>query len=323
MLEKAGVPTEALSDADAMLSVDSVAGLLEESARQSGLETFGLMLSESRGLGNLGAVGLVVREEPTLRDAVHVLLRYVHLQNRALELSLEDMGEFSLIHLDLRLRRHQGSRQGMEMAAGVLVRTLRFITQSAFVPVRVCFVHGRSSRLDTHRRVLGAPVDFSQAFNAVVCRSRDLDMVIPGADAALSRTLKSWLDSQLNAAHEDPVEPVRQVIRTLLPTGNCTVEHVANYLGTHRRTLNRRLAGSGESVSSVIDGVRVQVAETYLAMGTRTHYEIAHLLGFASGAEFSRWFRAQFGMTASQWESSQRGHRRVGIAHAQEHSSEG
>lgn len=71
--------------------------------------------------------------------------------------------------------------------------------------------------------------------------------------------------------------------------------------GTHRRTLNRQLAYAGESVSTLIDDVRAEMAETYLVGGVRTLYQVGDLRGFASGAEFSRWFRGRFGMTASQW----------------------
>jgi AraC-like DNA-binding protein len=76
---------------------------------------------------------------------------------------------------------------------------------------------------------------------------------------------------------------------------------VAEHLGTHRRTLNRRLAVAGESISSVVDGVRAEMAQSYLADGLRPLYDIADLLGFACAADFSRWFRGRFGMTASQW----------------------
>lgn len=303
MFQLAKLPPDVLSDPHGMVSADAVGRLLEESARQSGQEAFGLMLSERRRLSNLGTLGLLIREEPTLRAAIETLVRYTRLQNRALAMSIESIGQFSLIHLSLKLQNHENLRQGVEMAAGVVVRTLNAITHGAFAPARVCFVHGRPANLDVHHRVLGPEIDFAQAFNAIVCRSRDLDMPIPDADPAITRTLKEWMDLQLGEAQRDPFESVRWAVRTLLPHGSCSVDSVATYLNTNRRALNRRLATSGQSVSSVIDGVRVELAKTYLLGQMHSHQEIGHLLGFASGAEFSRWFRGHFGMTASQWEA--------------------
>jgi transcriptional regulator GlxA family with amidase domain len=74
----------------------------------------------------------------------------------------------------------------------------------------------------------------------------------------------------------------------------------------HRRTLNRHLAEVGESGISVVNAVRIELAEEYLMTSKRKLYEIAELLGFASGADFSRWFRAQFGMSPSEWATQHR-----------------
>lgn len=301
MMQMAKLPIEALSDPDIFISLDSVATLLEESARQSRQEAFGLLLAETRRLSNLGVLALVVREEPTARAVVQSLARYMRIQNRGLQLKVEDAGTLAMIHLDLRLQRHGGARQGIEMAVAITLRTLRALTNEVFKPERLSFIHGRPRSLEVHRRVLGAPVDFSQSFDAIICRSRDLDLPIPSADPALSRAVRRWLDAQLAEARDDPLDRVRQVVRTLLPTGACSVEQVAEHLGTHRRTLNRRLAIAGENVSTIIDEVRAEMAEAYLAGGLRTLYEVAGLLGFSSGADFSRWFRGHYGMTATQW----------------------
>jgi AraC-like DNA-binding protein len=87
----------------------------------------------------------------------------------------------------------------------------------------------------------------------------------------------------------------------LLPGGLCSVDRVAQHLGAHRRTLNRHLAAEGESVATIINAVRAELAEEYLTNSKRKLYEVAELLGFSSAADFSRWFRGQFGTTPSDW----------------------
>jgi AraC-like DNA-binding protein len=301
MLRNANLPIESLSDPDVLVGVDSVATLLEESARQSRQEAFGLLLAETRRLNNLGVLGLVVREEPTLRAAVEALARYQRIQNGGLRIRLEDDGQVAMIHLELRLSHPTAARQAIEMAAAVTLRTLRTLSNGSFRAVSFCFMHGPPDSLDVHRRVLGVPIEFAQGFDAIICRSSDLDMPVPEADPALSRSLKRWLDRQLAEDKDEPLERIRQVVKSLLPTGTCSAEQVAAHLGTHRRTLNRRLAVAGESISSVIDDVRAELAQSYLASGMHPIYEIADLLGFACGPDLSRWFRCRFGMTASQW----------------------
>jgi AraC-like DNA-binding protein len=161
--------------------------------------------------------------------------------------------------------------------------------------------------------VLGTAVDFSQEFNAIVCRRRDLDMPIPAADPKLAREMKRWLDLQLTGSRDEPLDKARQVVRMLLPAGLCSVERVAQQLGMHRRTLNRHLAVGGESVTTIVNAVRGELAEEYLANSRRKVYEVAELLGFSSAGDFSRWFRRQFGKTPSDWAA----HYRKGKAAAQ------
>jgi AraC-like DNA-binding protein len=135
----------------------------------------------------------------------------------------------------------------------------------------------------------------------MVCDSRDLDMPIPAADPALNREVKRLLDVQLSELRDEPAQQARQIVRMLLPTGLCSVDRVAQHLGMHRRTLNRHLAADGESVTTIINAVRAELAEEYLASSKRRKYEVAELLGFASAGDFSRWFRGQFGKTPSEW----------------------
>jgi AraC-like DNA-binding protein len=154
--------------------------------------------------------------------------------------------------------------------------------------------------------VLGTAIEFSQECNAIVCRGRDLDMPIPAADPTLNREVKRWLDMQLANLRDEPAQRARQIVRMLLPGGLCSVDQVAQHLGMHRRTLNRHLAAEGESVSTIINAVRAELAEEYLANSKRRLYEVAELLGFSSAADFSRWFRSQFGKTPSGWAAQYR-----------------
>jgi AraC-like DNA-binding protein len=129
---------------------------------------------------------------------------------------------------------------------------------------------------------------------------------IPAADPTLNREVKRWLDVQLASLRDEPVEQARQIVRMLLPSGLCSVDRVAQHLGMHRRTLNRHLAAKGESVTTIINAVRAELAQEYLANSRRRLYEVAELLGFSSAGDFSRWFRGQEGVTPSKWAARHR-----------------
>ena len=259
------------------------------------------MLAETRSLGNLGMLALAMREEPTLRAAVESCVRYMRLHNAGVQLRLDDQGEVVLVHVGVNMSRVGFSRQAIEQSMGVGMRMLRVLSSDTFRPVRFCFTHERPASLEVHRRVLGTAIAFSQEFNAIVCRGRDLDVPIPASDPTLNREVKRLLDMQLANLPDKAAQRTRQIVRMLLPSGLCSVDRVAQHLGMHRRTLSRHLAAEGLSVTTIIDAARAELAEEYLANSKRKLYEVAELLGFSSAGDFSRWFRGQFGRTPSDW----------------------
>jgi AraC-like DNA-binding protein len=306
MLQAAKLPARVLDDPNMMINAGSVGWLLEESARLSGQEAFGLLLAETRGLANFGMLALLIREEPTLRAAVQSCIRYMRLHNAGVQARLEDAGEVVLLHVGMNMPRHGVWRQAIEMSTGIALRTLRGLSGGAFRPVRIGFTHERPASLEVHRRVLGTTVEFSQECNAMICRSGDLDRPIPAADPALNREVKRWLDMQLANLRDDPAQQAREIVRMLLPSGLCSADRVAKHFGMHQRTLNRHLAAGGESVKAIINGVRAELAQEYLTNRNRKLYEISDLLGFSSPGAFSRWFCEQFGRTPSDWAANYR-----------------
>jgi AraC-like DNA-binding protein len=309
MLRLAKLPATVLDDPNLMISADSVGWLLEESARLSGQEAFGLLLAETRSLANLGMLALVLREEPTLRAAMQSGIRYVRLHNAGVQMRLDDAGDVALLHMDANMRPPGIWRQTIEQSVGIGFRIFRALSGNTFRPTGFCFAHERPASLEVHHRVLGTAIEFSQECNAIVCRGRDLDLPIPAADPTLNREVKRWLDMQLANVRDEPAQRARQIARMLLPSGLCSVDQVAQHLGMHRRTLNRHLAAEGESVTTIINAVRAELAEEYLANSKRRLYEVAELLGFSSAGDFSRWFRGQFGKTPSDWAAQYRENR--------------
>lgn len=306
MLLLAKIPAKALDDPNLMISADSCAWLLEESARLSGQEAFGLLLAEKRSIANFGMLALIIREEPTLRAAMVATARYLRLHNAGVQLRLDDAGTQAVLHVGVDLQRSGIWRQTIEMSTGILLRTWAVLTRNAFRPVSINFTHEAPASLDVHRRVLGSAIEFSSEINAILCRNRDLDMPIPAADPELSREVKRLMDVQLASQGQELIQRAREVVRILLPTGHCSVDRVSEHLSLNRRTLNRHLASDGESVTSVINAVRVELAEEYIASSKRKLYEVSELLGFSTAGDFTRWFRRQFGMNPSDWAAQYR-----------------
>ena len=72
MLRMAKLPAKVLEDPNLMIDASSVGWLLEESARLSGQEAFGLLLAERRSLANFGMLALVIRDDVLVDVALGV-----------------------------------------------------------------------------------------------------------------------------------------------------------------------------------------------------------------------------------------------------------
>ncbi len=101
-----------------LLKSSSARELLESSARLAQVEDFGLQLAKGRRMANLGPISIVLREEPTARQAPDTLSRYLRLLNASLLTRIEDHGEVVLIREEILMDGALPLRQSVELAVG-------------------------------------------------------------------------------------------------------------------------------------------------------------------------------------------------------------
>jgi hypothetical protein len=121
MMAQAGLSLRCLDDPETPISVLAVRQLLESSARAAGVEDFGLQLARTRRLANLGPISIVLREEPTARQALDTLGRYLRLLNASLLTHIEDHGDVVVIREDVLIEGGGSVRQSIELAVGVKI----------------------------------------------------------------------------------------------------------------------------------------------------------------------------------------------------------
>ncbi|HSV82755.1 MAG TPA: AraC family transcriptional regulator ligand-binding domain-containing protein [Ramlibacter sp.] len=311
LLHEAGLPARCLDEPDLRVPVANVVHLLELAAARAHEPTFGLRMAESRRLSNLGALGLLLREEPTLRDALEATVRYVHVQNEALAFEVEQVGKLVMIRIGLLAAQGRCQRQAIELCIGVTFRLLSIFMGADWHPRLVCFSHGAPAKLDVHRRVFGEAVEFGHEFSGIVCNAAELDARNPGADPVMALYAQRLLEREPQHARRWSLR-VQQLALTLLPRGHCRVEVVAQHLGVDRRTVCRRLTEEGTSFSQIVEDLRSELLAHYRADDTRPLGEVAALLGFSTPTNFSRWHRARFGYAAR---SARRSRREEVLAH--------
>jgi AraC-like DNA-binding protein len=302
-MRAAGLDPAGLAVQDRWIPAAAVARLLEISAVASGREDFGLRLAEFRRLANLGPLALVIREEPDVRSVLEMLIRYEHTYNQAISIRPSEADSLATIRMHLELGEPAGTRQATELAVGALHHIHRQLHGTSWRPLSVCFPHPAPADTGTHLRIFGPVLQFQREFAGIVLRASDLAAPNQIADPLLRPYAHQFLDSMAPSAEVTMAARVRDLIEVLLPTGHCSIVQVARNLGVDRRTVQRRLAGSGQTFSALLNAVRAELAERLVPNPRRSLTEIAGELGFSEPSAFSRWFRSQFGCSPTQWRS--------------------
>lgn len=294
MLARVGLPASCLGNADLRVRAEPVMRLLELSAELGHEPAFGLRLAETRRMSTLGLLGLLVRDEPTLRQALSTLRRFGRLHNEAVSLTVEDPGPraggATLLRFDF-VPVPGAGRQAVELAVGAIHRILRIMLGAEWQARSVNFTHAAPASLAVHRRTFGPNVRFGQEVTGIVVASDDLDAPSALADPVMRAYARQLLDKETTQTRAQTRHEVQQLILALLPAGRCSADQVALHLGVDRRTVHRRLAQEGRSFSELVQQTRVDLFERHRADGQRTLTELAQLLGFGSLSALSRWKR--------------------------------
>ncbi|MND86023.1 HTH-type transcriptional regulator VirS [compost metagenome] len=305
-LRKVGLSTSALLDPDIKVPAKSVMRLLEDSAQACGVEDFGLRMGETRQLDNLGPLAVALRDQATLREALGSVARHLVLYNESMDLCIEEMDGVAFIRLQVIHGARGSLRQSIEIVICTLYRILKLFLGANWKPRSVCFEHQAPASLATHRRVFGTSILFNQDFDGIVLNQNDFDTKISTYDPVLAWHARDFLNTKLAQSEVTMPEKVRKLVLTLLPTGECVAERVAEQLGMDRKTVHRHLASHGQNYSAIVDAVRLDLVIQYVENRQRPLSDVATLLGFASLSAFSRWFSDRFGCSVSTWRREKR-----------------
>jgi AraC-like DNA-binding protein len=300
MLRRAGLPVAALDHPDYQIPADRVQALLADTAKSANSEEFGLLVGGAFRLSMKGSLGLLMREQATVRAALDVLQRYLRYQNDNVAIRTEISGGGLLIVPELVSARTRASRHMIDMTLAMYVQLFRALLGESWTPARVALARPRPVDPAPYWGLLGA-VEFGASFTGFLMTTAELATPIDHADPQMAREIARYIEATASPKGASVSETVGALIQRLLPDGDCNVDRVAQHLGVDRRTVHRRLAAEGRSFTQLLENARRDVATWQLSHGDQPLTEVTALVGFSSLSTFSRWFRTAYGMQPSEF----------------------
>jgi AraC-like DNA-binding protein len=237
-----------------------------------------------------------------LGQALQRTARYSSITNEGLSLEHFRGRDVRVLFGYVGVARHQDSHQ-MEFCMTALVRLCRQLTGVRLLPSRVRLTHRRSNRCAELAAYFGSDIEFSAKKDEIAFATKVEDLPIVFADAYLNDLLVAILEKTLSrrpARRGTFRSAVENAIVPLLPHGKARAGEIAEKLGLSRRTFARRLSSEGVTFSEVLERLRRELAQQYLADRGLSISRIAWLLGYQEISAFTHAFKRWTGRTPTE-----------------------
>lgn len=260
-----------------------------------------LLLGAKARMENLGPLRLVVASSARVRQAVEALIRFRKVWYSGFQLRTDEERGIGSMAIDF-----SGTFVGHQLLRTcyltALERNLHMIVGQPWKVRQVHLSQPKPADTAPYRQHFGVMPAFGQVHDALFFDAGLIELRRPVThDSEVHAYFRRQLADMEAALGISFAEQVGELIETLLMSGRCDVELVAEILGIHRLTLFRRLREYGTTFKSLLEARRQAMAEAMLQRHTVSIAEIAEALGYGSPPNFTRAFRRWTGKTPSAW----------------------
>ena len=288
LLEKAGVPFSFYKDRDTRLTVASQIRFLNEAAIALSDDHIGFHLAQNFDLGEVGLLYYVMASSGTLGEGLRRAERYSGITNEAVSITRIIDGDSMRLRFAYSGIPRRDDRHQVEFWMTALIRACRTLTGSVR-PRMVQFAHRACGASKEMERYYGCELVFGSAVDELTFELHAGGISLRLADPYLNSILVGYCEEAL-ASRRPAKSSVRAEVENamvpLLPHGRPLIGTVARRLGMSTRTL-ARLAADGATFGRILDELRADLAQRYLAENDLSMSKIAWLLGFQEVSAFT------------------------------------
>jgi len=298
-----GMQMPALQIKGAMIRASYVSELIEEAIILSKDHGLLFKFAESVTPNNLGVLGYLMLHSSNVEEAIIKLCRYYLLIGKTLKpifVAENDGYKLTLlIHKNGEVAHLE--KYSAEIHLSALLNLINKIIPTKIYPKQTTFRHAKPLHVKAYQSIFGENIFFDEVENALFFDKTQLEMKTSYDNPYLLSVFEKEAEESLGmSVHGSLKEHVLGYI--LIATGELDVslESVAQKVGMHPRTLQKKLRDEGESFVVLLGEVRQKLAAHYLQKGLDTP-TIASYLGYSEPSPFLRAFKKWYGMSPKAW----------------------
>ena len=299
LLEASGINPAAVTDPNERIPYDRVQDFYDRVAELIPDPNFGLKCEAFWHPTQMGALGYAWMTSHTLRSALQRLVRFSKIINEYSHIELKETSE----SLSLVINTPSEEDVAAFRIDGVMAMLLAMAQSNAgeeFHPQSLKVSHPEPKDTGRFYSLFQCPIDFGAKTNIFTISIADADEPRSCSNSQLALLHDQLLIKYLATLEKDNVvERTKASIIDNLPSGNISDAVVARSLQMSERTLQRRLRESGTTFKSILNEVRVDLANSYIRDSKLSLTEISFMLGFAEMSTFSHAFKRWTGQSPS------------------------
>jgi len=310
LLDRAGVPAEALKLTRLRLPWALVEELIEAAAALSGDDRLGFHFARQHDLETLGLPGMLFFASRDVGVAIRRLTRAARLWSDAYTMSLEEGALETGAPARYRFVLHRPERPALahlreNHLAGLTLAMDHLIGRR---PLAILLPHRRDGDVSEYEAWFGCPVHFGADEAAALLDPAMLAEPMPTANPLFAEHFQVLTREALAAlsSRRDTAARLRAALTEALAgyqLGEASLESAARALRTSPRSLQRALRREGTRFSRELEAVRRAEAERLLLAGVDIA-EISWRLGYAEPPVFHRAFKRWTGQPPESWRSA-------------------
>jgi AraC-like DNA-binding protein len=303
VLARAGLPDRHLDmpgDRVTMAEYFALWAAVSEASSDPGV---GIKLAQAVKPDLMEPLFLAMLSSRTVKDAISVLVSYKRmLSAERIEHAIDEHDGASVLTYRWPPSERECPQVLVDAELAFIVEGFRRATRTPeLAPLEVRMRAKTLPRAAGHASFFRCPVRLGQADNGLTIAAEDAARPFVTHNPRMLAALVPYLKENLPEEDDTFLARIRTLLAARIRGRKVTVQAVGKELGMSDRALQRALQQSGTSFRELLDVVRNEQAQRYLARASFSDGEVAFLLGFEDPSSFSRAFRAWNGVSPTEF----------------------
>lgn len=303
------IPCDVLKADRGIVKFSSIVDMLEDIAKDTGVEDFGLQVGIQQASLHFGILTEIFMASPNIKEAARNVQRHLHIYNQSAYWDLRSENGDVMLFRRFKALHPRPITQHLSLSVTIVYKALKRFCGENWQPSSIHFSHAPPVNTKLYKAFFKAPVYFNSDITGLIFDQKTLDIKIPTSNPALLKILTQHLESEHLPLREDPnIElALRNYMRSQIGTGFDSLRFFAKHIGVHPRKVQRILAAENLNFREILSDIKYEIAQHYLINSSSSLAEISFILGYENASAFSRAFSKKTkGISPSQFRLNQK-----------------